>query len=264
MISSRCRVAIVVVALGVSVLSGCQTRRASAPPPQHSGSGTHWSYEGETGPSHWGSLSPEYALCATGKRQSPVNIAGTVPRDLPNVEFYYAPTPLEIVNNGHTIQVNYAPGSFIVLDHQRFDLVQFHFHSPSEHKVNGRASAAEMHLVHKSESGELAVVGVLIEEGAYNAKFEPLWRSLPREPGPPVRVEAQIDATDLLPRNPCTYRYEGSLTTPPGTEGVRWCLMTEPVRLARTQIEDFRAIIHGNNRPVQPHNGRVIVRDVTP
>lgn len=250
---------VIVTVVAGTLLAACHSNPSA--PATHSGTGPHWSYEGETGPSHWGSLAPEFALCATGKKQSPVNIADVVPKDLANIEFHYESTPVEIINNGHAIQVNYVPGSHILLDGERFDLLQFHFHSPSEHHIKGRAYSAEMHLVHKSASGGLAVLGVLIDQGAYNAKFEPVWKNLPAEPGPAQRINAVINVADLLPNDPRTYRYDGSLTTPPGTEGVRWCLMTELVTLSPEQIADFRKIIHGNNRPVQAHNGRVILQD---
>jgi carbonic anhydrase len=194
-------------------------------------------------------------------RQSPIDIAATAPKDLPNITFNYQTVPIEIINNGHTVQVNYPSGSFIELDGERFDLVQFHFHSPSEHRMRGRSADAEMHLVHKSASGGLAVVGVMIEEGPHNPGFDPVWNNLPASPGPAQRVNASIDADDLLPADPRTIRYDGSLTTPPGTEGVRWNLMVQPVTLSAEQLAKFRRIISGNNRPIQPLNGRAIIQD---
>lgn len=223
--------------------------------------GPHWSYEGKTGPAYWGTLSPEFALCATGQSQSPIDIVGAEGADLANLVFHYEPTPVEIVNNGHTVQVNYAPGSHMEVDGARFDLAQFHFHAPSEHTIAGKHAAAELHFVHKSATGELAVVGVLIEEGAHNPKFEPVWSHLPAKAGPAQKVGTTIDADDLLPGDPRTYRYSGSLTTPPGTEGVRWHLMVEPVQLSKEQIAAFTKVYQGNNRPVQGLNKRRILWD---
>lgn len=223
----------------------------------------HWSYEGETGPEHWGSLSPDFALCAQGQSQSPIDVQGTAEVDLPNLELNYAPTPVVITNNGHSIQVDYAPGSSMVLDGVRYELAQFHFHSPSEHTVNGVNAAAEMHLVHKSADGALAVVGVLIEPGVQNSRFDPIWKNLPAQAGPAQRFDQTINVADLLPGDPRTWRYTGSLTTPPGTEGVHWNLMVEPVTVSQAQIDAFRQVMHGNNRPVQPLNGRVIQRDTS-
>jgi carbonic anhydrase len=248
------------VAIGASTF-GCERTPKATGAAHAGGTAAHWSYEGATGPAHWGSLSPDYALCSTGRRQSPIDIKERTPRDLPNISFNYQATPIEIVNNGHTVQVNCAPGSFIEADGQRFNLAQFHFHSPSEHHLNGRGAAAEMHLVHKSASGGLAVVAVMIEEGAHNPNFDPVWNNLPARAGPAVRLSATIDAAKLLPADPRTYRYDGSLTTPPGTEGVKWCIMIRPVTLSSGQLATFRSIFNGNNRPTQPLNGRIVVED---
>jgi carbonic anhydrase len=239
---------------------------AAAPAVAHAAdapSDAHWSYSGATGPAHWGSLSPHYALCATGKRQSPVNIAGATPADLPNLVFAHKPVPLQIVNNGHTIQVNYAPGSAIVLDGVRYELTQFHFHAPSEHTIDDRQADAELHLVHKSAAGRLAVVGVLLAEGSHNPALDAIWARLPASPGPAVTYAESINASALLPPDQRTFRYDGSLTTPPGTEDVRWCLMTQPVGLSKQQLAEFTRIYYGNNRPVQPLNGRTVQRDVS-
>lgn len=241
-------------------LGGCAQKH---PHQSHDAHPAHWSYSGETGPAHWGSLAPEYALCSTGRQQSPIDIQSSSKRDIANVRFSYERTAIEIINNGHTVQVNYAPGSHIELDGERFELAQFHFHSPSEHMVNGAQAAAEMHLVHKSAAGKLAVVGVLIQEGAHNRSFDPIWSNLPGKEGPAKRVDASVDADDLLPTDQRTYRYDGSLTTPPGTEGVKWCLMVEPVSMSKSQIAEFRKVYHGNNRPPQSLNGRTVVEDTT-
>lgn len=231
---------------------------ASAPHGAHS---THWSYDGATGPEHWGSLAPEYALCATGRQQSPIDIRDAASQDLQNLALHYGPTPVAIVNNGHTVQIDYAPGSYMEVEGTRYELAQFHFHAPSEHTIAGKHAAAEMHLVHKSSTGALAVVGVLLEEGAHNSRFDPVWSNLPTAPGPVQRPGAQINAADLLPADPRTWRYAGSLTTPPGTEGVRWFLMVEPVRLSAAQIDAFTRVYRGNNRPTQPLHGRKVLQD---
>ncbi len=237
------------------VLGGCAQH--DAPPPAHA----HWSYEGATGPSHWGSLSPEFALCANGKSQSPIDISSPDSVDLPNLVFHYAPTPVEIVNNGHTVQVNYAPGSYMELDGVRYDLAQFHFHAPSEHTIAGKHAQAEMHLVHKSAAGALAVVGVLIEEGPANSRFDPVWHNLPGKPGAAQRFDVKVNVADLLPADARTFRYSGSLTTPPGTEGVHWNMMVESVRLSKEQIAAFTRVYRGNNRPTQPLHGRKVLQD---
>jgi carbonic anhydrase len=180
-----------------------------------------------------------------------------------NLELHYAPTPINIVHTGHSIQVNYAPGSYMRADGVRYDLVQFHFHSPSEHTIEGQYAAAEMHLVHKSADGTLAVLGVLIEAGVGSRSFEPVWSHLPTQAGPAQTFDETINVADLLPDNLATYRYMGSLTTPPGTEGVHWNLVIEPVTISQAQVEEFRAVMFGNNRPTQPVNGRVVQKDIS-
>lgn len=244
-----------------SALVGCKSTPHSQPATRAAQAEPHWSYGGKTGPEYWGSLSPDYALCATGKLQSPIDIVDTTAKDLPNISFQYQAVPLEILNNGHCIQVNYAPGSYIELDGERFDLIQFHFHTPSEHRVRARAAAAEMHFVHKSASGGLAVVGVFIDVGPHNARFDPIWNNLPASPAPARRLAASIHARDLLPPDLRTFRYEGSLTTPPGTEGVKWCLLIQPIHMSSEQLAALRRIVNGNNRPTQPLNGRMVIED---
>lgn len=247
--------AVVISPMAIALLAGCRGGGHS-----HT---AHWSYTGETGPAHWGSLSPDYALCDTGRRQSPIDISEANGSDLPDIEFHYDSTPVEIVNNGHTIQVNYASGSWILVGGRRYDLAQFHFHAPSEHTVDGMHARAEMHLVHKAEDGALAVVGVMLMEGDDNPGFKPVFTRLPEQPGEPRRYSETVDASELLPADRRTWRYSGSLTTPPCSEEVRWFVMTEPVMLSRDQLAAFTGIYNGNNRPTQPLNGRTIQRDTT-
>ena len=223
--------------------------------------GPHWGYEGAHGPDHWGSLDPGFAACGNGREQSPIDLTGAEQRALSEIGFEYAPSPISILNDGHTIQVNYAPGSGIVLDGMRYGLVQFHFHHRSEHTVDGGDFPLELHLVHADADGALAVVGVFLEEGAANEALAPVWRQLPAEAGRAARVAGTVDANALLPERRTTWRYPGSLTTPPCSEGVFWLVMTEPVTASREQIEAFRALIPINNRPVQPLNGRRLVTD---
>lgn len=262
MLSVKMSRSMIVLGSACALMLGCQGKTGDKPASGATAK-SHWSYEGSTGPANWGSLDPAYALCSTGKKQSPINLNGAKPEDLPNLSFHYNAVPVDIVNNGHAIQVNYAAGSYMEVEGERYNLLQFHFHSPSEHLLNGRHAAAEMHLVHKSASGGLAVVAVMLDEGAYNTNFEPVWKHLPAKVGPSTKVNATIDVDDLLPADQRTYRYDGSLTTPPGTEGVRWYLMTRPVELSSEQLTAFRKIFYGNNRPVQPLNGRVIIEDTT-
>ena len=221
----------------------------------------HWGYEGEHGPEHWGSLDPGFAVCSNGREQSPIDLTGAEPGALSEIVFEYAPSPISILNNGHTIQVDYQAGSGLVLDGARYGLVQFHFHHRSEHTVDGADFPLEMHLVHADADGALAVVGVLVEEGGANEALAPVFRQMPGEAGPAAMVEGTVDAAALLPGRRTTWRYAGSLTTPPCSEGVSWLVMTEPVTASRGQIEAFKALFPVNNRPVQPLNGRRLVTD---
>jgi carbonic anhydrase len=222
--------------------------------------GVHWGYSGDVGPEHWGDLSPEFAIAKTGREQSPVDISNPRVVAQAPIEITYRPGALEVVNNGHTIQVNCPAGSTLDVDGTRYDLQQFHFHSPSEHTIGGRHAALEMHLVHADAAGALAVVAVMLEEGAHNGAFDPVWSNMPEHAGPPVRpAGVTVDPGALLPVRRGCFRLPGSLTTPPCSEGVQWLVMDAPVELSSRQITAFRRIYHGNNRPVQPLNDRVIL-----
>jgi len=222
---------------------------------------TRWGYEGPQAPESWGSLDPGFAVCSNGREQSPIDLTGAERETLSGIGFEYAPSPISIQNNGHSIQVNYEPGSGIVLDGTRYGLVQFHFHHRSEHTVDGADFPLELHPVHADAAGALAVVGVFVEEGAANGALAPVWRHLPADAGPAALVQGTVDAAALLPERRTTWRYRGSLTTPPCSEGVSWLMMTEPVAASREQIEAFAALFPVNNRPVQPLNGRRLVTD---
>lgn len=231
----------------------------------------HWDYQGERGPRFWGKLDADFALCETGQSQSPIDIAKTSPATLPKLQADFSPAKLQIVhhehiadeiNNGHTIQVNYSEGDTLTIGDTTYELIQFHFHSPSEHTVKGKYYPMEMHFVHKSASGALAVVGVFIEKGAHNAAFDPIWANLPKQQGVVSHYEhVQVNVDDLLPHSTKSYRYDGSLTTPPCSEGVKWIVMQSPIQLSAAQIKKFTSLITVNNRPVQPLHHRVTVSD---
>lgn len=231
----------------------------------------HWSYEGEAGPAHWGTLSAKWSPCGEGKSQSPIDIDQTMKAELPEMRASFKPVQLKIIhhahmadaiNNGHTVQVNYTEGDVLSIGDEQFQLLQYHFHSPSEHTVGGKHYPMEMHMVHKSTEGKLAVVGVFIEEGQHLPAFDPIWSNLPKSQGTENHFESvTVDVNSLLPVSTTTYRYDGSLTTPPCSEGVKWIIMTTPIQLSAQQIGSFQNIIRGNNRPVQPLNGRVVVTE---
>jgi carbonic anhydrase len=224
-------------------------------------SGGHgWGYEGRNGPDSWGGLSKDYYLCKQGDTQSPIDLARFEGIPAAEIEFDYRLSPLQIVNNGHTIQVNYAPGSGIAVNGERYELLQFHFHTPSEHAVQGDRSAMEMLLVHKSAEGKLAVIGILMNLGDENIALNEVWSQIPRNPGREQTVDrVLINARDFLPRDTRYYRYMGSLTTPPCSEGVNWYVLASPVTASMQQVEQFSRVIGENARPLQAVKNRLIL-----
>jgi carbonic anhydrase len=223
--------------------------------------GQEWSYEGTTGPENWGKLDPEFALCSTGKNQSPVDLEGTIAAQLKPLEFKYSPGAREIVNTGHTIQINYAPGSAFIFENQYFLLTQFHFHAPSENRIGGKSYPLEAHLMHTDKSGNLAVLGIMFTGGAANPLLAKLWDKMPATKGGKAELPPGINVMQMLPTLKAYYRFNGSLTTPPCSEGVRWLLMKSAVTASREQIGQFlRAIGHTNNRPLQPVNARPLLK----
>ncbi|HKH84144.1 MAG TPA: carbonic anhydrase family protein [Gemmatimonadales bacterium] len=237
---------------------------APRPLPAQAHQTAHWTYQGETGPAHWGSLDPAFSRCTTGHAQSPLDIRTATSGALPSLAIRYQETRITVLNNGHTIQVNYDPGSTIMVDGITYELIQFHFHTPSEHTISGKPAAAELHLVHRSADGVLAVIGVLVQRGPESAALAPLWKSLPAVEGPAHLVNGRINALDLLPARRTTYRYDGSLTTPPCSEGVKWLVMTSPTTISDQQLASLTEIIHTDSRPVQSLHGRRVTSDAEP
>lgn len=221
----------------------------------------HWSYSGEGGPSHWAKLDSKNAACAA-KSQSPIEIRTRDVRvtNLPALVFDYQPVPLRIVDNGHSIQVNYDPGSSLMVGDKRYELVQFHFHRPSEEVVNGKRSAMVAHLVHRDAEGHLAVVAVPLRPGQENALLETLWQNLPNvKEKEVVEPAVTVNAASLLPETLEYYIYNGSLTTPPCSEGVRWLVLKTPSLVSNHEVEIFAARYPHNARPIQPRNGRQVL-----
>jgi carbonic anhydrase len=222
--------------------------------------GPHWSYTGAEGPSHWGELDKSFSACQLGHSQSPIDIRAPKPADLPPIQFAYRRTPLHIVNNGHTIQVNYAPGSAITVGSKRYELRQFHFHHPSEERINGKGFAMVAHLVHAAPDGSLAVVAVLLGEGAENAVIANVWQHLPSHEGPEQDLEdVQIDLAGLLPADRGYYTFKGSLTTPPCTEDVTWFVLKTAEPISKSQADAFGRIYPSDARPTQALNGREVL-----
>ncbi len=226
------------------------------PARQHAG--IHWDYEGAGGPENWSKLDPKNTTCAIGQRQSPIDIRDGIKVDVEPIVFKYRPSTFRIVDNGHTVQVTVGDNS-ISLTGKTYELVQFHFHRPSEEKVNGQRFDMVVHLVHKADDGQLAVVAVLLERGPENPFIQTLWNNLPLERNidvsPPT---ALIDPATILPSARSYYTYMGSLTTPPCTEGVLWLVMKQPVQVSEEQINIFARLYKNNARPIQPAAGRLI------
>lgn len=219
----------------------------------------HWGYEGDIGPANWASLSQEFAICEAGVEQSPIDIESvdTEAADIIDPALSWQAADLEIINNGHTIQANVPKGSTSELDGQTYDLIQFHWHRPSEHTVDGEPFAMELHFVHASVEGNLAVLAVLLEKSDANSLYDTLWEHLP-EAGE-TNLLSDVDFSRLLPDDLTTYVYAGSLTTPPCSEGVAWNIFATPAGISAEQMEAFP--YDGNARPTQPLNDRSVKLD---
>lgn len=224
--------------------------------------GVHWSYDGPTGPDNWGHLQTENGLCDAGQSQSPIDLIAASGGARPEIEFSFRPIRLKVANNGHTIQVSTPNAGTLRIGKEYFDLLQFHFHTPSEHHVHGIKYPMELHLVHKQpETGQLAVVGVMLEEdSAPNEFLEEIWQHLPLSAGPIVDLRnSVINPTNLIPKNKKFFRYQGSLTTPPCSEGVIWNVFLHPIKISKEQVTAFQKLFPMNARPVQGLNERPIL-----
>jgi carbonic anhydrase len=223
----------------------------------------HWAYEGRNGAQAWGDLEPGFAVCKLGRFQSPIDIrdAAAKKAPLPPIGFAYAAAPAEVVNNGHTIQVNLPAGGSVGLPDGRYKLLQFHFHAPSEETFNGQAYPMVVHLVHQSAAGRMAVVAVLLKEGRENAALAPVFDQLPARAGDKRALPTTLDLTGLLPADRAYYRFKGSLTTPPCSEDVSWQVLRQPVEISKAQLQAFRNLYPMNARPTQPLNGRAVERN---
>jgi carbonic anhydrase len=218
----------------------------------------HWSYSKDEGPAHWGELSEDFFACSKGKNQSPINITQTLDADLPTIELSYRGETAQIINNGHTIQFDVGPGNTMRLGEQTYTLTQFHFHSPAEHRVAGESSPFEGHFVHQNERGEIAVVSVLYRSGAQHEGLHWLGVQFTEkvERRPLVR---RIETLNLMPEGRDHFRYHGSLTTPPCTEGITWLVLTETSTFGPEQVARFIELIGADSRPLQPLNGRLVL-----
>ena len=243
------------VICAVLVLVAADKMFAQEHPPEHV-----WDYGEAHGPSHWGELKPEFSACANGHQQSPIDIRTTQKADLPPIQFDYKPSSLDIIDNGHTIMITYAPGSSISIGGKLYALKQFHFHRPSEEKINGKGFEMVAHLVHASSEGDLAVVAVLLERGNDNPLVHEIWADFPKEKEKEERLDnVKINAAELLPDAHGYYRFPGSLTTPPCTENVTWFVLKNPVTVTDAEIDKFSQLYRNDARPTQPIYDRVVV-----
>jgi carbonic anhydrase len=220
-----------------------------------------WTYLGATGPAKWGNLDKDFEECKVGQLQAPIDIPDAIARkgDLPSLLFDYKPTPLKVLDNGHTIQINYGPGNFLMVAGKKYELMQIHFHKPSEEKIDGKGHEMDAHLVHQSPDRKLGVVAIQLDAGPDNPLMKALWSNLPKEKGTEsVTPTVMINAMDLLPKNKGYYTFSGSLTTPPCSEDVTWFVLKTPVQVSADGIARFGRLYPMNARPVQPVNGRDI------
>jgi carbonic anhydrase len=240
-------------ATGHGAAAGTAANHASA----HA-EGAHWGYGGEGGPEKWGSLKSDNRLCSFGQRQSPIDIRDGIKVELEPIQFDYRATQFRVIDNGHTVQVNLEPGNSIVIGSRRYDLLQFHFHRPSEERINSRQFDMVAHLVHKDVQGRLAVVAVLMEQGPSHPMVQLVWNSLPLEKNTEQYAPVMLDMTRMLPERREYYTYMGSLTTPPCSEGVLWLVMKQPASMSPEQIGIFSRLYPMNARPIQSTAGRLI------
>lgn len=231
---------------------------AAAAPPAPKVYSNHWSYEGENGPANWGKINPEWAKCGTGSRQSPIDIRDGMKVELEQINFDYHPSSFNVTDNGHTVQVMVSGGNFITVNNRMYELVQFHFHRPSEERVNGKGYEMVMHLVHKDGEGRLAVVALLLERGRPQPVIQQVWNNLPLEKLETMAPSTVLDPMELIPARRDYFTFMGSLTTPPCSEGVLWLVMKEPVQASPAQMALFSRLYPLNARPIQPGGGRII------
>ena len=221
----------------------------------------HWGYTGHGSPDSWGEISPKYHTCSDGRNQSPVNVVSSLDADLEAIKIDYSKPSKDVVNNGHTVQVNMQSGNTIVVDGISFELKQFHFHTPSENHIDGKSFPLEAHFVHLDKDGNIAVLALMFEEGKENSELAKIWEKMPKEANGKNELELKNIASALLPENKDYYRFNGSLTTPPCSEGVRWLVLKTPVTVSKEQVEKFlHTMHHPNNRPIQPTNARLIIK----
>jgi len=228
-------------------------------PAQAGEDGVHWAYKGEHGPEYWGDLSPNFVQCKVGLNQSPINIVDTFDTDLPALELDYTTSTVDLVNNGHTAQVSVQPGNYLRVGGEVFELIQFHLHTPSEHQINGRSFLMETHYVHRNEKGELAVLALLGDEGPRSEVLGWFGGEIPQEVGKPIAYRQSLTDLPVMRVDKSYYRYNGSLTTPPCSEGVRWYVLKQSSPVSLEQQALYKQLIGDDARGPQPINARLVL-----
>jgi carbonic anhydrase len=231
---------------------------AAATPPAPKVYSDHWSYEGDNGPANWGKINPQWAKCGSGNRQSPIDIRDGMKVELEQITFDYHPSSFNVTDNGHTVQVMVSGGNFITVNNRMYELVQFHFHRPSEERINGKGYEMVVHMVHKDGEGRIAMLALLLERGKPQPVIQTVWNNLPLEKLETLAPSVVLDPTDLIPARRDYFTFMGSLTTPPCTEGVLWLVMKEPVQASPAQLALFSRLYPLNARPIQPGSGRIV------
>ncbi len=220
-----------------------------------------WGYSGGSGPEHWSDMDSSFSTCGSGVNQSPINLTRMVETNLTPLKLNYQAGGNQIINNGHSIQINYASGSTLSLDGDTYSLKQFHFHAPSENRIEGESFPMEAHFVHADKEGHLAVIAVMFKVGQENLELEKAWKSMPNKPQEKQTLTDEVNAASLLPKSHDYYRFNGSLTTPPCSEGVKWFVMKNYETVSSEQISKFTKIMaHPNNRPIQSINARAVMQ----
>jgi carbonic anhydrase len=237
------------------VAAAAAVAAAAPPPPKIS---NVWSYEGELGPANWGKINPAWAKCGDGNRQSPIDIRDGMKVELEQITFDYHPSSFNVTDNGKTVQVMVGSGNFITVNNRTYELIQFHFHRPSEERINGKGYEMVVHLVHKDGEGRIAMLALLLERGKPQPVIQTVWNNLPLEKFDTMAPAIALDPLDLLPARRDYFTFMGSMTTPPCQEGVLWLVMKEPVQASPAQMALFSRLYPLNARPTQPSSGRII------
>ena len=232
--------------------------KAVPPPPPPVARGTHWSYEGDSGPANWSKINVDWGKCGTGNRQSPIDIRDGMKVELEQISFDYHPSSFNVVDNGHTVQVGVGSGNYITVQNRMFELQQFHFHRPSGDRINGKTYEMVVHLVHRDAEGRQAILALMLERGMPQATIQTVWNNLPLEKFDTMSPSILLDPMEMVPTRRDYYTYMGSMTEPPCSENVLWLVMKQPVQASAAQMALFSRLYPLNARPLQPTNGRII------